>query len=585
MGPPRSRTVAEPTLETAVPAPDPSDATTDHDSTGPGMEPDTDAGPDLVPDRQRAGWGPPAEPTYDRRTTDDRRQGDRRADSRRADDRYLGPPPPAYPPEPPPLRVPVASGAPGEPSAGAGRLLAVLLVILVAFAGGVAVDQAAWRGTAALPAATATPVPSGGIRPPTTSSPSASGTPGTATPSPGASGSFAVGTPEPTPRPTAGPTIGPGATVPPYAPANLGILWDALKIIDEHWVRRSQLNPTDLTYGILNGLVDALGDPGHTVFLTPEQVKSESESLSGKVTGIGIYLGIQGGAAFVQSVVSGSPAARAGMLPGDRIIAIDGTSAENLSIEEIARLIRGPEGTQVSLTVLHPNANAPAVITITRAVITVPAISWVMVPGTSLADIRIAEFSAGTTDQLVTAIRGARQAGAKGIVLDLRNNPGGYVDDAVGTVSQFLSSGTVYLRRTADGTQIPVPVKSGGIATEIPMAVLVDYGSASSAEIVAGALQDAKRGPVIGTRTYGTGTVLNTFGLPDGSAIRLGVEEWLTPSGDEIFPNGIQPDQEVDLADGALPLEPDTIRTMNADAIQSSGDVQLLRAIAALTGR
>ena len=171
---------------------------------------------------------------------------------------------------------------------------------------------------------------------------------------------------------------------------------------------------------------------------------------------------------------------------------------------------------------IHPHGNTPMNVTITRAKITVPAVTWAMLPGTSFADIRIAEFSSGTTDQFISAIRGARQAAARGIVLDLRNNPGGYVDDAVGVVSQLLSTGNVYIRRTADGTQIPVPVKPGGIATDIPIVVLIDYGSASSAEITAGALQDAKRGPLIGTRTYGTGTVLNTFGLPDGSAIRLG---------------------------------------------------------------
>ena len=569
-----------------MPAPDPLDATTDpHRSGGPGTGPDADVPPESVPDRQRAGWGPAGEPADDRRAYDDRREGDRRAESRRMDDRYQGPPPTTYAPEPPSLRVPVASTAAGESSAGAGRLLAVLLVILVAFAGGVAVDQAAWRGTAALPPATQAPVPSGGVRPPTTSAPGASATPGTTTPRPGSSGSTPAPTPVPTPHPTAGPTIGPGATVPPYAPANIGILWDALKIIGEHWVRRSDLNPTDLTYGMVDGLVDSLGDPGHTVFLTPDQVKSESEALSGHITGIGIYLGSQGGGPFVISVISGSPAARGGVLPGDRIIAIDGTSAENLSTSEIARLIRGPAGTPVTLTIIHPSGNAPVDITMTRAYISVPAVSWTMIPGTQLADIRIAEFSAKTTEQFVTAIRGARQAGAKGIVLDLRNNPGGYVDDAVGVVSQLLSSGNVYIRRTADGTQIAVPVRSGGIATEIPVAVLVDYGSASSAEITAGAIQDARRGQLIGTRTYGTGTVLNTFGLPDGSAIRLGVEEWLTPSGDEIFPNGILPDQEVDLADGTRPLEPDAIRTMSASAIQSSGDDQLLRAIAVLGGR
>lgn len=563
-------------------------------------QPDHPAGParqrdgDSVPDHQRAGWGSPGDPARDRRGLDDRRNaGDRRRLDQRADDRYATYLRPQYGSEtpepqvaePPFLRVPQAGvlSGPSESAAGAGRLFAVLLVVLVAFAAGIAVDQAAFGGTTAVaPSSPARTFPAS-ARPSPTTPPRASAAPaslasGQASPGAGA-------TPNASPITTPGPTIGPGATVPPNAPANLGIVWDALRTIQEHWVRRGQLNPTDLTYGILNGLVDSLGDPGHTVFLTPAEVKSSSQSLSGQITGIGVYLGVQAGAPFVQSVISGSPASNAGVLPGDRIIAIDGTSAENLSIEEIARLIRGEEGTPVALTLLHPSANTPVVITITRAKITVAAVTWAMIPGTSLAFIQIAEFSTGTTDQFVTALRGARQASARGVILDLRNNPGGYVDDAIGVASQFLSSGTVYVRRTADGNEVPVPARPGGLATDIPLVVLVDYGSASSAEITAGALQDNKRGTLIGTRTYGTGTVLNTFGLPDGSAIRLGVEEWLTPSGRAIFPNGIQPDEEVDLADNTRPLEPDRIRTMSATEIAASGDDQLLRAMEVLSGR
>jgi carboxyl-terminal processing protease len=552
-----------------------------------------EASEQVITDRQRAGWGTASDSAHDRRAMDDRRQGDRRAARRRADDRYALMPDPARDSsaglalpssEPPSLRVPPAgiAAGPADSAISAGRLLAVLLVIIAAFAGGIAVDQAAWRSSSPGAGVMVPAAPTAIARPAATPAPAsqapASGSPGASTPADS-------GQPPATPRVTPGPTIGPGATVPPDAPANVGLVWDALKTIEEHWVRRSQLNPTDLTYGLINGLVDALGDPGHTVFLTPAQVRSSNQSLSGQVTGIGVYLGVQGGAPFIQSVVSGSPASRAGVLPGDRIIAIDGTSAENLSVEEIGRLIRGTAGTPVALTILHPGADSPVVITIVRANITVPAVTWAMVPGTAIGDIRIAEFSSGSTDQLITALRGTRQAGAHGIVLDLRNNPGGYVDDAVGVASQFLSSGTIYIRRTADGNQIPVAVKPGGLGGQVPLVVLVDYGSASAAEIAAGALHDNHRATLVGTRTYGTGTVLNTFGLPDGSAIRLGVEEWLTPTGRAIFPNGIQPDEEVDLADNTPALEPDTIRAMTTAAIQASGDSQLLRALQLLAGR
>ena len=165
------------------------------------------------------------------------------------------------------------------------------------------------------------------------------------------------------------------------------------------------------------------------------------------------------------------------------------------------------------------------------------------------------------------------------MILDLRDNPGGYVGEAVTIASQMLASGNVYIRELADGTQIPVPVQPGGIATDVPLAVLINFGSASSSEIVAGSLQDPKRGPVIGVRTYGTGTVLQTFPLPDGSAIRLGVEEWLTPNGRHIYPLGIEPDLKVELPTNTQPVTPNTLRTMTADQVLKSGDTQLLTAL------
>ena len=473
-----------------------------------------------------------------------------------------------------PVETRGAAGPDGGNGPGSGRMLGVILLLVLAFAAGATLDQAAWRGSAAAPVPSVGLGPTSSVGPPTTFRPTASG------------GSSSAPTEQPTVAPTPvvtpGPTIGPGATVPPFAPANIGLLWESMALIREHFVRRDTLNPTDETYGAVNGLVDLLGDPGHTVFLTPEQVKSEEEALSGTITGIGVFLGQVSDVPIVVSVISGSPAAKAGVLPGDRIVAINGQAAEGLSTEEIASLVRGPEGTQVTLSVIHPHTTTPVDITITRAKITVPPVSWTMIPGTTIADIRVNQFSSGTTDQFVTALRGAKQAGATSVILDLRNDPGGFVDDAVGVASQLLANGTVYIRQLADGTQIPVAVRPGGIATETPLAVMVDFGTASSAEIVAGALQDAKRGPVIGTRTYGTGTVLNTFPLSDGSAIRLGVELWLTPSGEAIFPNGIQPDQAVALPEGARALEPDTIRTMTPAEIQASGDDQLLRAMQVL---
>ena len=376
-----------------------------------------------------------------------------------------------------------------------------------------------------------------------------------------------------------GATIGPGVSVPPDAPADIGLLWEAIDIIRDNYVDRSVLEPTsNLTYGMLDGLVRALGDAGHSGFMTPDQVRQASEDLSGSFSGIGAFLGERGGAPIIVSVISGSPADRAGLRSGDAIIEIDGRAAEELSVEEVVTLVRGPAGSTVRVTVIHPGEATPVEVPIERDVIEVPPVDWAMVPGTHAAMIRIIQFSEGTVDQLQTAVAEAKAAGATSIVLDLRNDPGGLVDEAVGVVSTFVPEGIAYIREDADGERIPVKVRDEP-RTDLPMTVLVDFGSASSAEIVTGALQDQDRAKAIGSRTYGTGTVLNEFSLSDGSAIRLGVEQWLTPKGRHIFPAGIEPDIEVELDPEDLPLEPVDLEGMTVAQLLESGDAQLLRAL------
>jgi carboxyl-terminal processing protease len=202
-----------------------------------------------------------------------------------------------------------------------------------------------------------------------------------------------------------------------------------------------------------------------------------------------------------------------------------------------------------------------------------------MVPGTKTADIRIEEFSKGVTDDLKGALLAAKEAGATAVVLDLRDNPGGYVDEAIGVASVFIASGTVYEERDATGTVKAVPVKAGERATDIPLVVLVNVGSASASEIVSGALQDAGRAKVYGQTTFGTGTVLNEFGLSDGSALLVGTVEWLTPKGRQIWHHGIIPDATVALpADGHV-LTPDDIKTSGASAVTAANDAQVKAAV------
>jgi carboxyl-terminal processing protease len=197
--------------------------------------------------------------------------------------------------------------------------------------------------------------------------------------------------------------------------------------------------------------------------------------------------------------------------------------------------------------------------------------------------VRIAGFSQGVTRDLQQALTALEQQGLTHVVLDLRNNPGGLLNEAVATASQFLSGGTVLLVRDAHGTTTPVPVQKQGVAPGLPLVVLINQGTASAAEIVAGALQDAHRAVLVGETTFGTGTVLKPFPLSDGSALMLAIEEWLTPNGRVIWHQGIAPDVVVSLTPPAIPLLPETERTVTAAQLQASDDAQLLRAVDLVT--
>lgn len=479
---------------------------------------------------------------------------------------------------------------PGRGPAGPGLIAAGLLVLLVVFGAGLAVGSSiagAWRagpGSVAAvsptPGASATPDVALSASPlaPTPSAATPSAPPSraaspTAAPSPVPATEPPPATPLATERPDSAPTL------PPEAPADFGLFWEALRLVKEHYVDRDALGDQNLTYGAIRGMVDALGDTGHSIFLTPQDLAAERDALEGRLTGIGAFLGERAGRPVIISVISGGPAARAGLRAGDIIEAVDGRSTERLRPEQIAARVRGEAGTQVTLTVLHRGATEAVDVTVTRERFEVPAVTWTMVPGTTIADIRLIQFSSSAEEAVTDGLRQALDQGATGIVLDLRGNPGGLVEEAVGIASQFLREGVVYRRQDTSGATAPVEVRPGGIAHDIPLVVLVDQGSASSSEILAGAIQGNDRGPVIGTQTFGTGTVLNTFELSDGSAVRVGVERWLTPDGELIFEQGITPDEVVELAPDAVPLEPPELQTLTPEQVVASNDAQLMRAL------
>jgi carboxyl-terminal processing protease len=357
---------------------------------------------------------------------------------------------------------------------------------------------------------------------------------------------------------------------------------EALNIVRTRFVGKSDLTDKQLLYGSISGMVDSLGDAGHTSFMTPEEYAAATSSLSGSFGGIGVVGTDTNGVPAIERVLPGTPADKSGLKAGDQIMAVDGTSTSGKTFADLVPELRGKVGTKVTLTILHVGSTTPVDVVVTRAEIKIPLVDWGMVPGTKIADIVLYEFSAGASDQLETAISEATDQGATAIVLDLRGNPGGYIYEAQGVAGNFLESGVLYIQEDANGKRTSVNIDASKTETKLPTVVLVDRATASAAEIVTGALQDSDRATVIGINTVGTGTVLQVFGLSDGSAIALATAEYLTPDGNRIFGKGIKPDQIVALPIGAAPTDPNALATMTPTQFAASTDAELLAAVKAL---
>jgi len=373
------------------------------------------------------------------------------------------------------------------------------------------------------------------------------------------------------------------AQVPADAAGQFQLLAEAWNLIGHVYVDQGAVQPITLTYGALSGMVDALGDTGHSRFLSPQMVKEESDYERGSYEGVGLQVESKDGHVVIVTPFDGSPAQRAGLSPGDVIIKVDGQDVSQSPLGDVVGRILGPAGTKVTLTVLNPTTNLLRDVTLTRQRIALHNVTWRQLPGTTLAHLRIAGFSQGVTQDLRQALAEIEQINPAGVILDLRNNPGGLLDEAVSAASQFLTSGDVVLARDMQGNVTHMPVRRGGVAPEVPLVVLVNGGTASGAEVMAGALQDAGRGPLVGEKTFGAGTVLQQFALSDGSALLLAIEEWLTPKGRHIWHQGLAPDVAVALDAGQRILIPEEEQGLTAAQLQSSGDAQLLRAIELLS--
>ncbi|WP_374687395.1 S41 family peptidase, partial [Promineifilum sp.] len=337
--------------------------------------------------------------------------------------------------------------------------------------------------------------------------------------------------------------------------------------------------------GALTGMVDILGDTGHSRFMTPSMVQEQRNYTAGEFEGIGAYVEMRDGFVTIVSPIDNSPAQAAGIQPGDIVLEVDGRDTTGLTLQEVIDMILGPAGTTVAITFFTPETGEERTLTIERARIELENVTWAMLPGTTVAHTRIAGFSQDVGDDLAAAIEAAEAQGATGLILDLRNNPGGLLHEAVAVASQFLpADSVVVLRQDGDGQVKEELTLDDARRTELPLVVLINQGSASASEIVSGAMQDHGRATLVGETTFGTGTVLNEFGLSDGSAILLATEQWLTPDGRIIWREGIVPDEVVDLTGPVQLVVPETVDELTAEQLTASGDTQVLRAVEILQG-
>jgi len=369
----------------------------------------------------------------------------------------------------------------------------------------------------------------------------------------------------------------------------LSLFDQAWSIVDQNYVDRKAVNYQQMSYQAIQAMLGVLHDTGHTRFLTPAEVQSENQSLSGTFTGIGIYLSQDAKTkqVTITATVPGSPAQKAGFKRGDVIVAVNGTNVVGKDIPTISKLIQGPVNTSVSITIKRPTTNQTLTIKVTRAVINVPNVIMHYISQDHIADIQIIQFSDGVSSQLKDALTLAKKEGATKLILDLRDDPGGYLSEAINTASEFIPSGNVLLEQNSTGQRTPVPVTGNTVNTTFPIVVLVNNNTASAAEIVSGALQDNHRAIIMGVKTFGTGTVLQEFPLSDGSAILLGTQEWLTPDGHFIRNLGITPNITVRLGSNNVVITPNEENqgNMTEQQILNSGDTQLNGAIHYLEAR
>jgi carboxyl-terminal processing protease len=330
----------------------------------------------------------------------------------------------------------------------------------------------------------------------------------------------------------------------PTGGSEMGIIDEAWNIIHSRYVEKDRLDSANMSRAAIEGIIDTLNDP-YSAYLTIEELYQFASSLQGEYAGIGAYVTMHDGNLTILAPIAGSPAEEVGLKSGDIILEIDGESVAGLDLDLAASKMRGPAGTTVRLLVLPAGETESLEIEITRAIIELPSLVYEM--REDIAYITIYMFTGHTDSELTKVLRELEQVGARGIVIDIRSNGGGLLDSAVAVASHFLESGIVATTRNDEGILKEYYADTDALRTDLPIVVLVNEGTGSAAEVLAGALQDYGRAVIAGNTTYGKGSATGVFTLEDGSAINITIARWFTPDGRLIEGQGIEPDIKLEL--------------------------------------
>lgn len=376
--------------------------------------------------------------------------------------------------------------------------------------------------------------------------------------------------------------------VPKTPPDNLAgtfePFWETWNLAEKHYVGRNQIDRQQLTRGAIRGLLDSLGDREHTHFQTKEEFEHYVKFMNGDAHGIGVRLKISNHQPRVLETLVGSPARAAGIQVGDVLTQIDGADTTDLNLGRVLALIRGGSpDSLVRLRIRRAGQDNVIEMDVHRAKENMAPVVWQVIPNQSVMHLSIRHFDKKTHAMVCSALHDARLQHAKGLILDLRNCPGGLVDAAMAVTSEFLKSGTIVIEQDADGKGTPVPVRAGGMATDLPLCVLINDRTCSCAEVMAAALKDHGRGPVIGTRSAGMGTLLHPFQMSDGSVTFLAIAQWLSPSGQPLWHQGVAPTFEVSLPEDVNALLPGAEHYLQAETFAKFQDRQLSKALGFLS--